>query len=391
MKKSIISLILLWTWASAATAATSSDLAVGAPDRYVVVPGDTLWSIAGRFLKSPWKWGELWKLNQEQIKNPHRIYPGDVLVLDRSASELSMRLLKSQTVKLSPQARSTPIPPAPIPTIPIADIEPFLSKPLVIAPNQFANAARIVRTQESRVALGMGSIAYAQGVTKEAGPFWQIFRPGTQLIDPETKESLGQEAVYLGDARVERYGDVSTLEIVKSLQEIYSGDYLVPAPRETALADYVPRAPGRKVNARIISAYGGLYEVGTQSIVTLNKGVKDGLEPGHVLAIYRDQNATSNYSLREAPLWGSTGLFHDEKNPKTNYVNEPLNVRNSPLWGRTGPTGYKYKDDTKLPSPPLPEERYGLMMIFRVFDRAAYALVLNSTRPVHVFDTAKNP
>src|SRR5450830_712103 len=150
MAKSIISLIILSSWVAAAPAATTADLAEAAPDRYIVVPGDTLWGIASRFLKDPWRWGELWKMNQEQISNPHRIYPGDVIVLDNSAPVLQMKLLKTDTVRLSPQVRASPLAPEPVPTIPVADIEPFLSKPLVIEQDQLASAPRIVRTQEDR-------------------------------------------------------------------------------------------------------------------------------------------------------------------------------------------------------------------------------------------------
>ena len=391
MGKSIISLIILCSWVAAAPAATTADLAEGAPDRYVVVPGDTLWSIAGRFLKSPWKWSELWRMNQEQIRNPHRIYPGDVIVLDQSAAQLRLRLLKTETIRLLPQARVSPLAAEPVPTIPTADIEPFLSKPLVIAQNQLSSSPRIVRTQEDRVALGAGNVAYAQGITQEQGRFWHIFRPGSALVDPQTQETLGYEAIFLGEASVVRFGDVSTVEIVKSPLEIYAGDYLLPAPRDIVLDSYVPRAPPRKVDARIIAAYGGLFEVGNNAIVAISKGARDGLEVGHVLAIYRDLNASTN-QLRESSLWGRKGLIYNEKNPKTNYVNEPLKTRDSPLWGRVGPTGYKYKDaKTNLPSPPLPQERYGLLMVFRVFDRASYALVMNANRQVNVLDIAVNP
>jgi hypothetical protein len=188
-----------------------------------------------------------------------------------------------------------------------------------------------------------------------------------------------------------KYGDVSTLEIVKSPLEIYAGDYLLPAPREIVLDSYVPRAPSRKIEARIIAAYGGLFEVGNNAIVAISRGARDGLEVGHVLAIYRDLNA-STYQLRESSLWGRTGLIYNPRNPKTAYVNEPLNTRGSPLWGRVGPAGAKYKDSkTSLPSPPLPQERYGLMMVFRVFDRASYALIMNANRQVNVLDIAVNP
>jgi hypothetical protein len=403
-------------------AATTADLAADAPDRYVVVRGDTLWSIAGRFLKQPWRWGELWNMNRQQIRNPHRIYPGNVIVLDRSRAQLRLRLLKgdtdqlsgdtgrlsSSTVKLSPQVRVTPLASEAVPTIPVAAIEPFLSKPLVIAQNQLASAPRIVRTQENHVLLGAGGIAYVQGITKDQGAYWHLFRPGAAMIDPDTNETLGYEAIFLGEAKLIKYGEgVSTLEIVKSPLEIYTGDYLLPAPSDVSFDSYVPRAPEKKIDARIISAYSGLDEVASLSIVALNKGARDGLEAGHVLAIYRDLNTSTN-RLRESPLYSRTGFIHDAKNPHTKYVNEPLATRGSPLYGRVGPFGFQFpyrssqSDLTlvfgaetlkagNLPSLPLPDERYGLLMIFRVFDRASYALIMNSDRPVNVLDIATNP
>ena len=213
-----------------------------------------------------------------------------------------------------------------------------MSQPLVIVPDQLAGAPRIVRTQENRVAIGAGGIAYATGITKERGLNWQIFRPGAALVDPQTKETLGQEATYLGEATVTKFGEVSTLEIVKSQQEIYSGDYLLPAPRETLLNSYAPHAPGKKIDAQIIATYGALFETGNNGIVAINKGARDGLEVGNVLAIYRNLNA-STYRLRESSLYGRQGFIYDENAPTRNYVNEPLVTRNSPLYGRIGPMG----------------------------------------------------
>ena len=391
MNKLIISLIILCSWASAVPAATTTDLADGAPDRYVVVPGDTLWGIAKRFLKDPWKWNDLWRSNQEQVRNPNRIYPGDVLVLDRSAEEMRLKLLRTESVRISPQIRTDPLAPEPVQTIATADIEPFLTKPLVITQNQLADAPRIVRTQESRVALGAGDTGYATGLTKDKGVYWQIFRPGAPLIDPIGKETLGYEAIFLGEAKVNRLGDISTIEIVSAPQEIYAGDYLQPAPREITLDGYSPHAPAKKLDARIIALYNQLYETGPNAVITLNRGARDGLEVGHVLAIYRNLNAPT-FTLRESALWGRTGFLYNDKNPNASYQSEPLGGRNSPLYGRTGPAGAQFKDDkTNIPVVLLPDERYGLLMVFRVFDRTAYALIMNASRPVNVLDIATNP
>jgi len=391
MKKLIISLIILCSYTGSAPAATTDDLAVDAPDRYVVVRGDTLWAIAKRFLKDPWKWNDLWKANQEQIRNPNRIYPGDVIVLDRSAEEMRLKLLRAETVKVIPEIRTSELPPEPIPTIPTADIEPFLSKPLVIAQNQLADAPRIVRTQESRVTIGAGDVAYATGLTKDKGLYWQIFRPGNPLIDPVSNETLGYVAVYLGEAKVQRLGNVSTIDIVSAGQEIYAGDYLLPAPRDIPLDGYAPHAPGKKIDGRIIALYNQLFETGPNAIITLNRGARDGLEVGNVLAIYRNLNAPT-FTLRESALWGRTGLMYSDKNPNTNYHNEPLGDRNSPIFGRIGPAGAQFKNDkTNVPTVTLPDERYGLLLVFRVFDRASYALVMNASRPVNILDIVTNP
>jgi hypothetical protein len=278
-----------------------------------------------------------------------------------------------------------------VPTIRAADIEPFLTKPLVIAKNQLADASRIVRTQESRVVLGAGDIAYAQGLNKDQGLYWQIFRPGPPLINPVNNETLGYEATYLGEAKVNKLGDISTIEVVSSNQEIYAGDYLLPSPREVALDGYVPHAPDKKIDGRIIALYNQLYETGPNAIITLNMGSGDGLEPGHVLAIYRNLNAPT-FTLRESSLWGRTGLIYSDKNPNTNYQNEPMGDRNSPMYGRIGPMGSQFKNSNEnIPFVTLPDERYGLIMVFRVFERAAYALVMNATRPVNVLDIVTNP
>lgn len=391
MNKLIISLIILCSWSATARAATAGDLADGAPERYVVIKGDTLWGIAKRFLKDPWKWNELWKANQGQIPNPNKIYPGDVLVLDKSAAEMRLKLLSMATVKLSPQVRTAPTAAEAVPTIRAADIEPFLSKPLVIVKNQLADAPRIVRTQESRVALGAGDIAYVQGLNKDQGRFWQMFRPGPPLIDPVSNETLGYEAIYLGEAKVNTPGEVTTIEIISSPQEVYAGDYLLPSPREVTLDGYAPHAPAKKVDARIIALYTELFETGPGSVIVLNKGSRDGLEPGSVLAIYRNLDAPT-YTLRESSLWGRTGLFYSAKNPNTNYQNEPLGDRNSPVYGRIGPMGAQFKNDKdNIPVVSMPIERYGLMMVFRVFDTASYALVMNATRPVNILDIGTNP
>ena len=382
MGKAIISLILLLAPAIPALAAESASLKDTAPDRYTVVKGDTLWNISGRYLKEPWRWPELWKMNQEQVKNPHRIYPGDVLVLHRSSQGAQLQVLSPETVKLSPAVRVGPSTAQAVPTISPSVIEPFLSKPLVVGQNELDSAARIVATEENRVAIGARNIAYAQGVTRDKGEIWQIFRRGDALVDPETKETLGFEAIYLGEARVRDFGrDVATIEITKSTQEIYQDDRLLPVPKEVPNFAYIPRPPQKSIRGRIVSAYGSLQETGRASIVALSKGSSDGLEVGHVLAIYRSQSS-SRYAQRTQPLFGRSGPSGNDA-PST-YYGERLSPRDGPVYTRAEPL-----NESDLAK--LPDERYGLVMVFRTFDRASFGLVMQASRPVSVLDVVANP
>ena len=384
MRKAIISLILLMTPVFPAFAADASPVKDDAPDRHVVVPGDTLWSISGRFLKDPWKWPEVWKMNQEQVKNPHRIYPGDVIVLDRATGQLRLGGQSSEgassTVKLSPRIRSQNLAGAAVPAISPSVIEPFLSRPMVVSENELDRAPQITATQENRVATGAGDLVYVGGLTKEMGSVWQVFRRGDALIDPDTDEVLGYVAIYLGEARVLKFADQSTVAITRSAQEIYAGDRLLPASKQQPTFSYVPRAPGKSVRGRVISTYSGLWETGPTGIVALSKGARDGLEVGHVLAILRSQS-TSRYEMRNAALFGTQGLGGDA--PRT-YYSEDLNVRNGPLYSRGQPISATQAAN-------LPDERYGLVMIFRTFDRAAFGMVMEASRPVTLNDVVTNP
>jgi len=377
MGKRIISLIMLLAVALPGFAATTAELKETAPDRYTVVPGDTLWSISGRFLNQPWRWPELWKMNQEQIKNPHLIYPGDVVVLDRSGSDVQLRL---STTRLSPRVRTEPLARA-VPSIPPSAIAAFLSKPLVVGEDELATAARIAAAPDDRGIMGAGDIAYAEGITKDKGVAWQMFRRGNALIDPDTGETLGYEAVYLGEARVLQFGEISTIQIVRSTREVHRNDRLLPASKEVPTFAYVPRPPGKKVAGHIVSTYGSLSEAGPMSIVALSKGSKDGLEVGHVLGVYRNQN-TTRYSLRTSPLFGREGLSGDDS-PRV-YYGEKLTPRDGPIYTEGDPVSAA--DIAKLPP-----KRVGLVMVFRTFDRAAFGLVMEASQPVSLSDVVTNP
>jgi len=383
MRKAIISLIFLLFPAVPAVAATAADLKDSAPDRYIVIQGDTLWGISGHFLKEPWRWPELWKMNQDNIRNPHRIYPGDVLVLERTATGARLRVTRTgkslDTVKLSPRVRVESMA-KPIPSISPSVIDAWLSKPLLLGENELDSAARIIATQESRVVLGTGNTAYVEGIRKDQGNRWHLVRRGDALIDPDTGNTLGYLGIYLGEARVLRHGDVSTIEIVKGVEEVYRDDRLLPAGKEQPVFSYVPHAPQNPVRARIVSAYPNLFETGPRAVVTLSKGSNDGLRVGTVLAIFRSPQ-DSRYPLRTSPLYGEQGLGGPGRHE---YRGADLRTRDAPMYARG-----EALDEKALAR--LPDERYGLLMVFRTFDRAAFALVMEASRPVSLNDLATNP
>ena len=345
MRKIVLTVLLACLFGSAALPALAQvdapKLSDTAPDRYVVVPGDTLWGISARFLKDPYRWPDVWEPNKADIKNPHRIYPGNVLVLDRAGSTPRLRLA---TVKVEPRVRSDTLGLA-IPTIPSGVIEPFLSAPLVVEEGGLADAPKIVATQEGRVYLGKSDLAYVSGNVPDNVKSWQIYRPGKAFIDPDTKEALGYEAIFLGSAEFERKSTPVTFRITDSKQEIGVGDRLIAAAVPTHI-NYTPRSPVADVRAKVLSTYGGVNEAGRNQIIAISKGKRDGVELGHVLALYRDG-----------------ALVRDRTDP----------LRRS--------------DSTVK----LPDERNGLIFVFRVFDKVAYALVMSAAVPIRAGDIARKP
>jgi hypothetical protein len=376
----IISLILLLNPAWAAYAADAPSIREHAPERYVIQRGDTLWGVAGRYLNEPWRWPELWKMNQEQLKNPHLLYPGDVLVLERDGPRVSLQVLPLETVRTDPRIRVEPGRRDALASIPPSAIEPFLSKPLVVSATELDTAARIVATGESRVAIGGGDRAYASGISRHQGELWQVFRRGDAMTDPETGELLGYEATYLGEARVMRHGDVAELAILRSTREIHRDDRLLPLGKPEPVFAYTPHAPLVQVRGRIISAYGGLNETGPLSIVALSRGERDGLRPGSVLAIERSQ-ADARFVQRTQAIYGRSGITGRDT-PRT-YFAETLPPREQLL---SRGDAVSRKDIARLP-----QDRYGLLMVFRTFERTAFALVMEASRPVAVSDFVTNP
>lgn len=360
MGKSIISLLILAAVAlPGAGMADEVQLAPDAPDRYVVVKGDTLWDISARFLKDPWRWPDIWGLNKDEIKNPHWIYPGDVVILDFSGNTPRLRRGGDAaggrgggagewdlvTTKLSPTIRTTELAAVAIPTISMQTIGPFLNQALVVGERELEGAPVLVATQENRVVLSGGDVAFTKGLTWEDGSDWNVFRPGRTLTDPDTREVLGREAVHLGNARITEFGEVSTVAITKAVQEIQPGDRLVKAEPYGTLPPFVPRPAPAGLEGKIISAGDTAgTEVGPNSVVVINRGTREGLEVGQVLALYRNRPAVT-----------------------------PAGTAN---------TAEKIR---------LPQERYGIALVFRVFEKVSYALVMNTTQPVNMLDVARAP
>lgn len=326
---------------------SSSAIRPDAPDRYVVVPGDTLWGIAQRFTNSPWRWPELWNLNRDQIKNPHRIYPGNVIVLDRLHGRLSI-LGTSGTETLRPKVRVIGSTDEPIPSIPPSVIEPFLSQPLVIEPGGLDNAPTIIATQQDRVILEAGNSAYVRGIGNSKEKTWSVYRPGGALVDPDTNKTLGYEAIFLGTAQVTRAGDPTTVRLAKVKEEVGVGDKLIPAGAPQVV-NYAPHSPSVFIRGRVMSIYGGVQrvgETGTGSIITINRGKSDGIDIGTVLAVYsHGETVTDTTKPKDAP----DAVIH------------------------------------------LPDEPNGHVFVFRVFDRVSYALVMRIVRPVKQLDVVETP
>jgi LysM domain len=384
MNKHIITLVAL---ACLSLNANAEDIQLqnNHPERYTVVKGDTLWGISGKFLKDPWKWPKIWRMNRSEIKNPHRIYPGDVVVLDTSSGSPQLRLLH-ETVTLEPGIREEPLAKEAIQTISPSVITPFLSQPLLIENGKLDNAPRIIAGQENRVILSPGTRVYVNNIKEGEGTHWNIYRPGEQLIDPDTKEVLGTEAIYLGDMNIARYGAPATGDIVKAKEEIFTKDRLVVSP-DSFQSSFVPHAPETQINGRIMRIYGGVAEGGPNTVVSINRGKLNGLEEGHVLAINRH---------------GQIVRDPEYKDPASNKVvpqDKKLKELNFDVY--TGSDGKKVVNFEKEPQQTqvilepgqvkLPDERVGLLMIFRTFDRVSYGLIMNTTDAVYTLDSVQTP
>jgi hypothetical protein len=348
-----------------------AELATNAPDVYTVKRGDTLWGISGMYLKRPWRWPELWGMNIKEISNPHLIYPGQNLYLDKDGAYARLRTSRAgepETLRISPRTRSESLADLALPTLKPHLIEPFLVEPLVVDADELKRAPRVIATTEERVLMASGDRVYVRGdgqsATLRAEPgeprHYRVFRDAVALKDPLTSEILGYEAQYLGKAelvRGESFEEVAnakggatveyvpaTVDLSAVREEIRAGDRLLPAPAR-AYTSYMPRAPQFDVDARIVSLYGStaVAFAAQNQVVAINLGTQDGIEPGHVLSL----------------------------------MTKGDRVMDTTDGGRTM---------VKLPS-----ESNGKAMVFRTFDRVSYVLLLEVRNSVRVGDRMVNP
>jgi hypothetical protein len=332
---------------TANTSASQSDVRVqdDAPLRYVVKKGDTLWAISKKFLKDPWQWPEVWTTNNTRVTNPHLIYPGEELLLvykDKKPQIVPSgeMAVENTADKLSPRIRQLPLEQA-IPTIPIAAIRQFLKGPRVVTDDELSRAPYVVEFNELHLAGSAGMGAYVKNLARPLRAGYSVVRRGDAYRDPDTGELLGYEAIPTAEGEVRELGKLSTVQLLSSTREVNVGDRLLPQESDLFNANFYPHAPNGAVGGRIISVYDGLSEIGQFQIVTLNRGAKQGLEPGHVLSILQ-----------------AGGLASDPYAPG------------------------------KLQ---LPDEFAGTLLIFKVTPRVSYGLVMEATRAIHVLDKVEKP
>jgi hypothetical protein len=316
------------------------------PDRYVVVKGDTLWNISEIFLRAPWLWPEIWHINSK-IANPHLIYPGDVINLIYVGGQPRLTLergLGSRTVKLSPQTRIEPLDTV-IPAIPLDAINPFLKRSRVTDRETLNEAAYVLAGHEGRIVAGGGDILYARDSSinhLQKYSSYGVYRPGQVYVDPDTGEELGIEALETGIGKVtEKHGDISIVRLTVAREDIRTKDRLLPTEQTKVVPTFFPSSPTHEVKGKIIAVLGGISQVGPYDVVAINLGTRDSIVVGNVMAVYHDSGKTMDRIKKEVVQ--------------------------------------------------LPPERAGILMVFRVFEKMSYGLILKAQRPLSVKDELRNP
>jgi len=344
--------------------ASSIQLAADHPREYTVKKGDTLWDIASLFLKDPWYWPEIWQRNP-QVENPHLIYPGDILLLVFVDGRPQIQLARPEdgivrresddggmkVIKLSPSIHRQTLNEA-IPSIPADAVRQFLTRPRIVTTEEWANAPYIVGSDDAHLILGANNKIYIRGELDKERIRYSIFREGARLADPVTDELLGHEVIFAGEARINKYGDPSTGLLLSTSREVLVGDRLLPTDKGAIDQQYFPRLPDDYIEGEVISLFDAISSIAKYQIAVINRGSNDKMEVGHLLATYQ----AGGYA-------------------KDRFLDR---------------TSLKRGDDTKL-EVLLPDERSGIMMVFKVFDKVSYGLVLKSTRSIRIGDSVQKP
>lgn len=326
-------------------------LADNAPNEYVVQAGDTLWDIAATFLKDPWFWPEVWYVNP-QIENPHLIYPGDVLALVNIDGQQRITNIRASTYRLSPQARITPLSES-ITSIPYEEIAAFLSKGLVLEKDQIKDMPYVLAVRGDHMLGAAGNDIYIRGgAAAPNGTRFSVVKIGDELRDPDDDKVVGYAGVYVGEGSMIRGGDPATISLHDTNRETNEGDRLLPEAVDIPL-NFFPKAPDSNIDGRIISVVDGVALIGQYQVVVLNRGARDGLAPGDVLSVFQ-----SGVEVRDR------------------YAGNAFASSNS-LFGGEKVT--------------LPDEEAGTIMVFKVYDRIAYGLVMVATSDIHILDAVRNP
>jgi hypothetical protein len=314
-------------------------LAEGHPNEYVVQVGDTLWDIAGTFLKDPWYWPEIWYVNPD-IVNPHLIYPGDVLGLVYIDGQPRVTNVRASTYRMSPQARVTPLTES-ISSIPYEDVAAFLSSGVVLEKNQADSLPYLLETRGDHLIAAAGNEIYVRGITQDTpGVRFSVVHVGDPLYDPDDNRLIGYQGISVGEGRLRRGGDPATVALTDTKMEAKPGDRLLPEEVDIPL-NFFPRSPSSAIDGRIISVVGGVTQIGQYMVVVLNRGSSNGLSVGDVLTVFQ--------------------------------------------------TGEEVKDRFGGGTVRLPEEEAGTVMIFKTYDRISYGLVMEATQAIHMHDTVRNP
>ncbi len=406
MLNKILILIALFAFSLAPSA---DELAINPdnPGKYTVTKGDTLWDISARFLEQPWRWPEIWNVNP-QIANPHLIYPGDIISLSYqdgmpvlNVERGTGQVVSGRTVKLSPQIRSSDNVDA-IQTIPVDAIQQFLERPLVLDDNELEQWPYVVSSYDQHLIAATGNTIYVRGIPEgDDNKRYSIYRQGEPYIDPKAakqgqKVILGYEAIYVGDAIIEKLGDPASAVITSVDREVLTGDRLVAQSNEDISSEFIPSSTSREVDGQILSVVDGVSQIGQYQIVVLNLGDEQGIEPGNVLGIYQSGKVVTdrfgpNLADRPAEKAAREAEFLDT-NPghASRAVRQIVNAMGETIDAFDKTLPYIANKKAKTEQVTLPEEYVGVAMVFRTFSKISYALVMETHGAVHVLDAVKS-